>query len=424
MSPSRGEVAGSAGPSATAPPRPPPLRRNRDFILLWSGQVVSTIGTRITSVAYPLLVLVLTESPARAGLVGFAQTLPFLLLYLPAGALVDRWDRKKIMLACDAGRAIALGSLAITLPLGLVTLAQIVVVAFVEGMLFVFFTAAEGAALPHIVPREQLPTAIAQNEARMQGADLVGQPLGGFLFGVARLAPFVVDAVSYAVGFCAVLAVRPALQEDRPPVPRRIGREIAEGVRWLWGHPLLRAVVVLVGGSNFVFNALVLVLIVRARELGASPALIGAMFAFYGAGGLLGSFVAPWVQRSIPARAVIIGSMWFWAATTALVVFIGEPVTLGLVAGFAALAGPAFNVVVASYNYALVPDRLQGRVRSTARLIAWGTIPLASLSAGLLLESLGPSHTLLTLAGIAVAVAVGASASPAIRRTPRIEDLA
>lgn len=419
MSPPGGEVTGSADPSATAP-QPTPLRRNRDFILLWSGQVVSTIGTRITSVAYPLLVLALTGSPATAGIVGFAQTLPFLLFYLPAGALVDRWDRKKIMLACDAGRAVALASLAIALPLGFITLAQIVVVAFVEGMLYVFFTAAEGAALPHIVPREQLPTAIAQNEARMQGADLVGQPLGGFLFGIARLAPFVVDALSYAVGFFAVLAVRPSLQRDRPPAPRRLARDIGEGVQWLWAQSFLRALVMLLAGSNFVFNALALVLIVRAKELGASPALIGAMFAFYGAGGLLGSFIAPWVHRSLPARVVIIGSMWFWAATTALLLFIDDPLALGSVAGCAALAGPAFNVVVASYNYALVPDRLQGRIRSTARLIAWGTIPLGSLNAGLLLESVGSSGTLLALAGMAVVVAVGASASPAIRRIPPI----
>jgi MFS family permease len=169
---------------AREPATPPPLRRNRDFLLLWSGQVVSTVGTRITSLAYPLLVLALTRSPAKAGIVGFAQTLPFLLLFLPAGALVDRWNRKWVMLVSDGGRALALGSIAIALALERLTLVQIALVAFVEGGLFVFFQLAETAALPHVVPRAQLATALAQNQARDQGADLAGQPLGGLLFGI------------------------------------------------------------------------------------------------------------------------------------------------------------------------------------------------------------------------------------------------
>jgi len=196
-----------------------PLWRNRDFILLWSGQVVSTIGTRVTSVAYPLLVLAQTHSPAKAGLVGFAQSLPYMLFYLPAGALVDRWNRKRVMLVADAGRALALGSLALALALDELTLAQIIVVAFVEGSLFVFFSLSESAALPQIVPKEQLPTAVAQNQARIQGADLAGQPLGGALFGISRLLPFAADAISYAISFVSLLFVRPAFQEERERAP-------------------------------------------------------------------------------------------------------------------------------------------------------------------------------------------------------------
>src|SRR5207253_1248078 len=180
--------------TSSAPKKPTPLRRNRDFVLLWTGQVVSTLGTRVTGVAYPLLVLALTHSPAKAGIVGFAQTLPYMLFYLPAGALVDRWNRKRVMLIADAGRAFALGSIAIVLAVGSPPLAQIIAVAFVEGSLFVFFYLSESAALPQIVPKEQLATAVAQNQARVQGADLAGQPLGGALFGVSRLLPFAADA--------------------------------------------------------------------------------------------------------------------------------------------------------------------------------------------------------------------------------------
>ena len=102
---------------------PVPLHRNRDFMILWSSQVASTVGTRVTSVAFPLLVLAVTGSPAQAGLVAFAQTLPYLVLFLPAGALVDRWDRKRTMLVCEAGRAVALGSIALAIYLDTLTIA-------------------------------------------------------------------------------------------------------------------------------------------------------------------------------------------------------------------------------------------------------------------------------------------------------------
>jgi MFS family permease len=138
----------------------------------------------------PLLVLAVTHSPAKAGVVGFAQTLPYLLLYRPAGALIDRWDRKRTMLACDASRAVALGSIAVTVALGWLSMAYVVVVALIEGSLFVLFDLAEGAAMPQSVTDEQVPAAVAQNQAKTQGADLVGQPLGGVLFSIARLLPF------------------------------------------------------------------------------------------------------------------------------------------------------------------------------------------------------------------------------------------
>jgi predicted MFS family arabinose efflux permease len=405
------------------PDKPVPLRRNRDFILLWSGQVVSTIGTRVSSLAYPLLVLGLTHSPAKAGLVGFAQTLPFLLFYLPAGALVDRWNRKRVMLVADAGRAVALGSIALALALDRLTLAQIAVVAFVEGSLFVFFQLSEGAALPHVVPKEQLPTALAQNQAREQGAELVGQPLGGLLFGIGRLVPFVFDAVTYAVSFVTLLFVRPMFQEERPRSVTRLRAEVVEGIVWLWQRPLLRAVVLLVGASNFAFAALTLVMIVRARQLGASPALIGAMFAFLGVGAIVGAVIAPWVQRHMPAPVVIIGSLWLYAVGMAVLPLASSALVLGALAAVMWIGGPPFNVVVGTYRYALVSDRLQARTASAARLIAWGPIPLGSLAAGFLLEAVGATKSFLVLAAISVAVALAATLTRAVRDAPPIEAL-
>jgi MFS family permease len=291
-----------------------PLWRNRDFLLLWTGQVVSTLGTRISGLAYPLVVLALTGSAAQAGLVAAAQAAPFLVWFLPAGALVDHWPRKRVMLAADAGRAVALASVAVAVVLGRITVGHLVVVAFVEGTLYVFFLLAETAALPHVVPRPQLPAAVAQNQARDQGADLVGQPLGGVLLGLGHAVPFAVDAVSYLVGAALVAPIRGDLEEERAPERGRLLAEIAEGVAWLWHQHLLRALVAIASAGNLAFSALGLAVIVRATDLGASPAAVGLLLGLFGAGAIAGALVAPAVQRAVPPNAVLLGALWWWVA--------------------------------------------------------------------------------------------------------------
>lgn len=409
--------------AAAAPTSPPPLRRNRDFMLLWTGQVVSTVGSRASSVAFPLLVLALTGSPSKAGLVAFAQTLPFPILFLVAGIVVDRVDRKRLLLVADGVRALAFGSLVVALAAGRVAFAHILAVAFVEGAFFVFFRLAESAALPRVVPQEQLPSAVAQNQARDQGAELAGAPLGGFLFGLDRVLPFAFDAVSYAIGFLTLLFVRAPLQEDREPRTTRVHEEVAEGFRVTWREPFIRAIVILVGGSNFAFNALFLVLIVRARDLGASAALVGAMFALLGAGALLGAVVAPAVTRHVPARYVIVGILWAWGVYPLVLVALPNALALGIAGAVAGIGGPIFNVVLSAYRYALVPDRLLGRVGSVVMLVAWGTIPLGGIAAGFLLEALGAAWSMIVLAGVGLAVAVGATATRTVRNVPQAAEL-
>ena len=403
---------------------PPPLRRNRDFVLLWSGQVVSALGSEVSQLAYPLLVLALTHSPRDAGIVGFARALPFLLFYLPAGALVDRWDRKRVMLAAEAGRALALGSVAVWLALGRPPLAWLALTSFAEGSLFVFFQLSEGAALPQIVPREQLPQAIAQNQARQQGAGLVGSPLGGALYGLSRLLPFAVDAVSYAGSFVSLLFVRPAFQGARDTARGSLREDIGEGLGWLRRQPFMRAITGCVAGTNFVHQALSLVLIVRLKDLGASSALIGAVFAIVAAGSIAGALAGPWVQRHVPPTVVVLGSLWIWPVQTAALFLLHDSVTIGVVTAIAYTAGPVFNVVVGAYRYALVPERLYGRVASATLLFAWGSIPLGSLFAGYGLATWGARPMLLVLAALLLVIALAATASRNIRTAQRPEQLA
>jgi MFS family permease len=395
-----------------------PLWRNRDFTLLWSSQVVSTVGTRVTSVAYPLLVLLLTGSPALAGVVGFAQTLPFLLLYLPGGAWVDRWDRRRTMVACELGRVVALGSVAVTAVVGglhAITIPQLVAVAFVEGSLFVLFDLAEGAALPRLVPPSQVPTAVAWNQARTQGADLVGQPVGGALFALAPALPFAVDAVSYLLSGGAIAAIRTRLQGERVATAEPLRARIATGLEFVRRSAFLRETVGIVGWMNLVFNGLFLALIVRARELGGSPGEIGLMLAAYGAGGILGAVAAPTLHRRVPGRLLLVCIAWLWTAIGIALAFPPSLIWLGVLVFVMNLFGAPYNVVITSRLYELVPEDLLGRVRSVAKIVAWGTIPVGTLLGGVLAERLGAGPALLLLGLAMVPIAVVSTLSPGMR---------
>ncbi len=149
-----------------------------DYMLLWSGQLISSTGTQISQLAFPLFILVLTHSPVQAGFAGALREVPYLIFSLPAGALIDQWDRKRVMILCDTGRALSMASIPIAFVLGLLTVAQLFIVSFIEGTLFVFFNIAEVACLPRVVSKEQLPAANAQNLATEGITSLAGPPLG------------------------------------------------------------------------------------------------------------------------------------------------------------------------------------------------------------------------------------------------------
>jgi MFS family permease len=409
--------------NVTATPAPATLRKNRDFMLLWSGQAVSEVGSRAAWLAYPLLVLALTHSPAKAGIVTFANRFPFFLFSLPAGALVDRWNRKRIMLLCDAGRLVGAVSIALALLIGRISFIQVVLVAAVEGTLTVFVGPAEFAALRRIVAYDQIPAAIAQNEARIYGGTLAGPPLGGLLYGLARALPFVADAVSYAVSFVTLLAIRTPFQEPRSERRSRLHTDVIEGIRWLWRQPFLRTTFLLAGAGNFVSNALVLVVIVLAKEKGASSTTIGLIFLLFGVGGLLGAAAAtPLVRRLSP-----VGLRVAYHAVYALLIpflAIGSPLVLGVLLAGMLFGAPTLNAAFGSYQGALVPDRLQGRVESIAGLIAAGVAPLGPLLAGFLLASLGGASTVFAFWGISVFVLVVAALSRSLRQMPELLALA
>ncbi|MCP2339412.1 MFS transporter [Actinomadura rupiterrae] len=392
------------------------LWRNRNFVLLWTGQTFSEIGTRMTSVAFPLLVLSLTGSPARAGLAGFAATLPYFLLYLPAGALVDRWDRRRVMIFAEIGQFAALGGLAVALVLHAVTLPHILAAAFVSGSCFVFCSVAQRALLPAIVPAERLTEALARQETKSRSAALTGSPLGGLLFGVAHSLPFLADAASYLISLGTVLGIRTEPRRpSAPPRLRDLAGEIRTGLRWLWHEPFVRTSVVLSSAVNLMFQALILALIVLSRDLGAGSAGTGLVLGCFGAGGLLGALIAPHLPALFSSRTVAITVAWIWATTAPLLALATSPYELAAIIACMAIAGPLWNVVVVGYQYQVIPDHLLGRVKSVVLLTSWGSMPLGQLLGGYLLSATAPRTTVLLLSLLTLAIALTTTLNRSMR---------
>jgi predicted MFS family arabinose efflux permease len=190
---------------------------------------------------------------------------------------------------------------------------------------------------------------------------------------------------------------------------------------WLWHQRLIRATVLLAAGSNPLFQALFLVVIVLAKSHGATASVIGLMLGGFGLGGVLGSLAGPGIQRRLPPRVVVIGAVWVWAALVPLIAVLASPYALGAVFAAMAFVGAAWNVVLNTFFYNLVPDALIGRVAGVGSLLSFGTLPLGSLAAGLLLQTAGPVTSTLVLAGLMLMVALAATLSPSVRHAPGLE---
>lgn len=399
-----------------------PLRRNRDFVLLQLGQLLSSLGTQTTSIAYPLLVLAVTGSAAKAGVVAFARTVPMALFALPAGVAADRWNRKWLMIAADGVRVLALGSLGVAILVDEPAFWAIMLVAFVEGAGVALFYGAQAGALRAVVPLRRLPDAVAAQTGREAGVQVVGPPLGGALFGLARAVPFLVDAVSYAFSSLLLLAMRTPFQEERETDLSTLRSRLAEGFRFLWSEPFLRTCALIFGLANFLGPGLLLAVVVIGTRQGLSGGEVGVLVASFGACLLLGSFLSPLVRRVLPVRAVLLLELWTWIGCAA---FLIRPNVYVLTAGMlpTALAIPSTDSVVHGYRIAMTPDRLLGRAESVRRMISLLIAPLGPLAAGALLGTVSPRATIAVFATVGLVLAVWGTLSPSIRAAPSLDQL-
>lgn len=398
-----------------------PLRRNRDFVLLQAGQLLSSTGTQSTVLAYPLLVLAITHSPARAGLVAFARTLPMAVFALPAGLAADRWGRKRLMIGADVVRMAAIGSLAALLLFERVTFWVLPVVALIEGTGAAVFSAAEVGALRSVVPPNQLPAAAGAQTGRRAAVQLAGPPLGGVLFGLGRAVPFLIDCASYTCSTASLLAMRTPFEEARQPDHSSLRSRVAEGFTFLWRQPFLRTCALLFGLSNFIGTGILFAVVVIGKAQGLSSAAVGALVAGFGASVVLGSFLAPFTRRRLPVRAILLLELW---AGLGCATFLIWPNVYALVGGIvpAAMAIPATDSVVHGYRIAMTPDRMLGRSEAVRSMISLSIAPFGLLAAGLLL-AVSARTAIGVFAAAALVLAIWGTASPSIRAAPCLDKL-
>lgn len=374
------------------------LWRNRDYVLLWGGQAISTIGGSVSELAFPLLVLAITRSPAQAGIVAALDAVPATLFSLPAGVLVDRWDRKRVMLFCETGRFLGLASIPLAFALGHLTIYQLYINALLEGTLAVLFGLAHTASLGQLVPREQLSSAIAQEEFMEGTTALCGPSLSGLLFTLSQLLPFVADAISYLVSIITLLLIRTPFQEERKAARPQLLKQIHEGIAWMWRQPFIRSMTLLMVLATFFSGGgagTTLAVIVLAQQRGASPLVIGLIFAMGGAGSIVGSLLTPFWEKHLTVGQSILLCRWSFILLLPLYILIPVPLLMGLADFGVGFVDPIEDVPYFSYRLSLIPEDLRGRVISVCRLAPSLVRPFGRLGAGFALQLLGPVPALL-----------------------------
>ncbi len=400
------------------------LARNRDFTILWVGETVSTLGSRMSLFAFPLVGYALTGSAMVAALAEAAHLAGMSLALLPAGVAVDRVDRRRLMILVSGGGALLYLSLVVAGVLGALTVPHLVVVALLTGAGAGIFGPAQTSAIRTVVPTDDLPAALAQNQAREHVAGLIGAPLGGLLYAVARWLPFAVDVVTYAISCLTLSRIRTSLA----PVPREGRRsmrhDLAEGIRFVVARPFFRVLLTWAALVNLVVNALFFAALLRMIEAGHHPAEIGLAETGAALGGLAGAALAPYLIDRLATGRLTVLIAWAQPLPVLPLIWWDGPLAVGGSLFVLMLLNPAGHAGIGAYRMSVTPAELQGRVAAASTFVAMSVMSLAPLLGGLLLERWGGPATIATLAGATVGLALIVTLSRSIRSVPRPRDWA
>ena len=363
-------------------------------------------------VALPLLAVQLTRSPVLIAGVTVAARLPWLLAPV-AGALADRLDRRQSMVRVNLVRTVLLGGLALAVAADLATLPLLYAVAVLLGFAETLFDTSAQSLLPALVPRDDLTRANSRLFAvELVANTFVGPPLGGLLAALGLAVAFGVQAAAYLVGAaCLALLVGSFTAVGAGPAgSTRLRDDVAEGARFVWHHPVLRPLAIMLGVQNMAFAAVFSVFVLFAvapGPMGLSKASFGILLATEGVGALVGTWLAVPAERRLGRVRTLVLSVVLLAATLVVLVLTTSPVLVGISFAVSGVAMVLWNVVTVSLRQRITPDRLLGRMNAAYRLVGWGTMPLGALLSGVLAEVLGLRATFLVAAGIALLTLAG-----------------
>jgi len=397
-----------------------PLWRDFNFVLLWAGQTVSELGSQVSLLALPAAaILMLHASPFQVGLLGALAFLAFPTLGLVAGVYVDRVKRRWIMIVCDVGRMLALGSVPTAYALGWLSMPLLYVVALVTGVFTVFFEIAYQSYLPALIPRPKLVEGNSKLEVSRSVAQVAGPAIAGLLLQVMAAARAIaVDAASFGVSVLSLWAIR--RREPAPAPGAASGRkgfwvEMWEGIRVVLGNPTLWKIAGCTATTNLGTNIIFAVyLIFVFRYLHLSPGVVGLVFAAGSAGGLLGALSAgALARRQGLGRALLLGVGCDITLLLVPLAQLGFALPLLLISFLVmSFGGTVYNINQVSLRQAITPDHVQGRMNATVRTIVWGTIPIGSFVGGLLGERVGVVPTLVVGAVVATLSVIWILAGP------------
>lgn len=392
------EARADASKPAIAEPAPIGLWKNRDFKIVLLGQGISAFGDAITFTALPLLVIALTGSGVAMGSVGVLQSLPDLILGLPAGALADRWDRRRMMLWSDVGRALLTALIPLSIILGLPTMGVVLLVTAPINALRVLFMAAYTAAVPNLAGRGQVGRANGYSEAIFSLSFIVGPAIAGVLAGIVGPGPtLAIDAVSFLVSASSLTLIRRPLQGQRTRSQTHIVEQILEGLRYIRSEKTLRTVIAFWGLVSVISAPLVpAVIFLLSKDRHLAPQVVGFVISGYGVGYLLGAILAGRFSRGrlgIFMLGANVGSSVFLA----LFAVVDSPVLEALCALGAGVTGALVLISYITLRATIPPDELLGRVGSTARTISLGLSPIGVFTGGVLLDLIGGTRTMLLI---------------------------
>ncbi|WP_134740201.1 MFS transporter [Nocardioides sp. 503] len=396
------------------------LARNRDFTALWVGQTVSELGSQISMFVFPLVAYATTGSALHAAaaealfLGGMAAAL------LPAGVLADRVDRRRLMRGASGAGVLLYTSLALAGALGALALPHLFAVALLTGVAAGVFSPSEMAAVRAVVPREDLPTALSQIQARQHVAGLVGAPVGGLLYAMTRWLPFAVDAASFALAWVLLGRIEADLTPPAYDGPRRrVLLDLREGVVFIARHPFFRVLTAWAALSNLVVNALFFLAVLRLIQGDFEPVAIALVSTAGGACGILGALAAPWLIERMPTGRLTVLVAWSFVPLSVPMIFVNHPVVVAVAMSVGIFLNPAGNAGIQSYRLSITPPELLGRTQSASQFVSMAAMPLAPVVAGLTLSLWGGAAATAAIAGLCVLVALVPTSSRPVRSVPK-----